>query len=253
MSPITDWESLAKENKEANKGFEPAPQGNYNLTITEVVTAVAKDSGNTKFDATMVIDSGPYKNKKVWHSFTVAKDSKKGLGIFFQNMNVFGMPIDFFNANTQDETIRQNLVGKRLSADLMIDTFNPDKPKNKVDKGWSIKAPTGPSELDLPAVAGVPGGAMTASPAAGPQYTAATPTPQAAPPTQYQAQPQSPPVYQQNPPEPVHQQDIDPWQTPQQPAQQQAPPQQYSQQAPPPPPPAGATWGAPPPPPPGLQ
>jgi hypothetical protein len=247
MSPITDWTALAADAKDASKGFEPAPDGNYNLTITEAVVTVAKDSGNTKFDTTMVIDAGPYKNKKVWHSFTVAKESKKALSIFFQNMNVFGMPIDFFGPQTQDEQIRQNLVGKRLSADLIVDTYNPDKPKNKIDKGWSIKAPTAPAEIDPMtannANSGIPGGApMAATNAA---YQAPAPVNE----NPWETPGQSTPAYQQPNVSPVQPQPM-----PTQHQQAPPPPQQYSQQAPPPPPPPpGANWGAPPAPPPGLS
>lgn len=226
MSPITDWEALAKDAKESNPSYEPAPEGNYNITITEVVKDIAKNSGNTKFSATMVIDSGPYKGKKLWHDFTVARENKRALGIFFQNMAVLGMPFEFFNANTPDEAIVANMVNKRISADLIVDTYNPDKPKNKIDKGWTIKSATAPSELDLPSAAGVPGGA-------GPAVNSAPP-PQ---PQQYQ-QPPVQPQYQQPPvQQPLAQTaDVDPWQTP----------------ASPPPPPSNSNWGAPPPPPPGL-
>ncbi len=251
MSPITDWTALAQEAKEADKGFTPAPEGTYNLTITEATVAIAKDSGNTKFDTTMVIDSGPEKNKKVWHTFTVAKDNKKALGIFFRNMAVFGMPIDFFGPNTQDEQIRQNLVGKRLSADLIIDTYNPDKPKNKIDKGWTIKSPTALAEIDplasTGANSGIPGGAPMAASNAAYQAPAQGPGPTYDDPWQTPGQTQ--PAYQQPNTPPVQAQPAPPQY---QQAPQAPPEQQYSQQAPPPPPP-GANWGAPPPPPPGLS
>lgn len=239
--PITDWEALAKDAKEANKGYEPAPEGNYNMTILEVKPDVSKE-GNQKFSATLQIDSGPYKGKKLWHDFVVARGNKRGLGIFFQNMAVFGMPFEFFNANTQDQAIVENLVNKRFSADLIVDTYNPEKPKNKIDKGWTIHPATGPSELDLPSSGGVPGGANNYAPAPQMQqapppqqqaYTNAPPAPQ-----QYQQPAEPPSQYQETPPQ-VHQQSQygDPWQAPQAP----------------PPPPSNANWGAPPPPPPGLQ
>jgi hypothetical protein len=240
MSPITDWEALAKDAKSATTSYEPAPEGNYNLTITEAKVEVVPSSGNTKFATSMVIDSGPFKGKRVWHDFVVARENKKALSIFFGNMSVFGMPFEFFNANTPDESIVANMVNKRLSADLIVDRYNPEKPKNKIDKGWTIKAATGVSELDLPSAAGVPGGA-------GPAVTNAPPPQnnyQAAPPQQYQQQPpaqpqyqQPPQQYQEQPPATNMQPDVDPWQTP----------------SAPPPPPSNANWGAPPPPPPGLN
>lgn len=249
MSPITDWEALAKDAKESENKYEPAPQDNYNLTITEVVPAIAESSGNQKFTATMVIDSGPFKGKKLWHDFTVAKGSKNGLRIFFQNMATLGMPFDYFNANTQNEEIVGNMLNKRVSADVIVDTYNPEKPKNKIDKGWTIAAPKGPSELDLPSAAGVPGGASNAAPpppqqnyqqAPPPQYQQGPPQYQQAPPAQQQ-QPvyqQPPQQYQEQPARTLNQtEDVDPWQTP----------------SSPPPPPSNANWGAPPPPPPGLH
>lgn len=239
MSPVTDWASLAKDAKESNNKYEPAPEGNYNLIITEVKPDIAKESGNQKFSATMVIDSGPFKGKKLWHDFVVAKSSKNGLRIFFQNMAVFGMPFDYFGPNTTNEEIVANLVNKRLSADVIVDTYNPDKPKNKIGAGWTIKEATGPSELDLPSVVGVPGGATNEAPPPPPQPNQY----QQAPPPQYQQQaPPAPPQYQQQvpqhqPQQPLNQaEDVDPWQTP----------------SSPPPPPPGAGYGAPPPPPPGL-
>lgn len=242
MSPVTDWEALAKDAKESNNKYEPAPEGNYNLIITEVKPDIAKESGNQKFSATMVIDSGPFKGKKLWHDFVVAKSSKNGLRIFFQNMAIFGMPFDYFGPNTTNEEIVSNLLNKRLSADVIVDTYNPDKPKNKIDKGWTIKEPTAPAELDVSvssAPSGIPGGAVNEAPPPPQQYQQAPPPPQ-------QPQYQQPPVNQQY---------------------QQAPQQQtYQNQAPPPPqqhedpwqppvvaPPAGSNWGAPPPPPPGLH
>lgn len=246
MSPITNWGQLAEESKKDVSKFEPAPEGNYNMTVTEASKTVAKDSGNTKFDVTLVIDSGPCKGKKLWHSFTVATDNKKAMGIFFRNMEVFGMPFDFFNANTSDESIVQNILGKRISADLVVDNYNPDKPKNKIDKGWTIKNATGPAELDVNASggSGVPGGAYTNG--APPVQTL-----QQAPPIQQVVTHPNPDINQQyNPPQYQEQ------------YQQQAPPPpaqanpntqyQQPQAAPPPPPPSGSGWGAPPPPPPGL-
>lgn len=242
MSPVTDWEALAKDAKEVETKFEPAPEGNYNLTITEVKPDISKE-GNQKFSATMVIDSGPYKGKKLWHDFTVARGNKRGLSIFFQNMAVLGMPFEFFNANTADEEVVNNMLHKRISADLLVDEYNPEKPKNKIDKGWSIKAPTGPSELDQPSAPGVPGGSSGYTTPPLQQPAPQAPQTQAytngAPPAQqYQQQapqPQAPSQYQPTPPQ-VQQQHEDPWQPPQ-----------------PPPPPANATWTTPPPAPPGLS
>src|SRR5215217_2723061 len=148
MSPITDWEALAKDAKDSENKYEPAPEGNYNLTVTEVKPDVSKE-GNQKFSATLVIDSGPFKGKKLWHDFVVARGSKNGLRIFFQNMALFGMPFDYFNQNTQDGEIVNNMLNKRISADIIVDKYNPEKPKNKIDKGWTIHEAKGPSELDL--------------------------------------------------------------------------------------------------------
>ena len=236
MSPITDWEALAKDAKSATTSYEPAPEGNYNLTVTEAKVEVVPSSGNTKFATSMVIDSGPFKGKRVWHDFVVARENKKALSIFFGNMSVFGMPFEFFDANTPDEAIVANILNKRISADLIVDTYNPEKPKNKIDKGWTIHAAKGPSELDLPAVAGVPGGANSAPPPVQQQYQ----QPAAytnAPPQQPQYTQQPPQTYQEQPPVVYTQPIEDPWQTP----------------TAPPPPPSNANWGAPPPPPPGLS
>lgn len=241
MSPITDWEALTKDAKEASKGFVPAPEGTYNLTITEVVPDIAKNSGNQKFSATMVIDSGEYKGKKLWHDFTITRENKRGLNIFFQNMAVLGMPFEFFNASTTNESIVANMVNKRISADVIVDEYNPEKPKNKIDKGWTIKAPTGPAELDLlnsGTNSGVPGGATMAAPPTQPtSYTNGAPT------VPQQQAPVTPPQQQQQ-------------YVPQQPVPQQQP-QPSTQEdpwaAPPPPPPSNANWAAPPPPPPGFQ
>lgn len=239
--PITDWEALAKDAKEVSKGFTPAPADNYNMTIIEAKPDIAKNSGNQKFSATLVIDAGPYKGKRLWHDFTVTRDNKRGLSIFFQNMAVLGMPFEFFNANTADEAVVQNMVGKRISADLIVDEYDPQKPKNKIDKGWTIKAPTGPAELDVSTLgtgnnnnSGVPGGANNFTPPPA-QYQQPTQPAQTngAPPPQYAAPPTPPQQYQAGPPPQVNE---DPWQTP-----QQAPP-----------PPSNASWGAPPPAPPGL-
>lgn len=232
MSPLTDWGSLAKNAKDTNQGFEPAPDGNYDLTIT-AVEIKKSGAGNKKFATTCVIDSGQFKNKKVWHDFVVAE---KSLRIFFENMAVFGMPYEFFNSQTQDEEVVANLLNKRFSADLVTDEWEGKK-KNKVGAGWTIKAPKTVSELGNSS-AGVPGGATVsneAPPAPTYQQTAPAPAQQT-----YQA----PPVVQQ-PQAPAYQQPpaiVDPWQTP------PAGPA-FQQEAPPPPPP-GSTWGPPPPPPP---
>lgn len=224
MSPITDWQTLAKAGAEANKGFEPLPADTeFNFTITEAKVSFTKNTNKKQFETTAVVDSGQYKKRKVWNNFIISPESPNSLSIFFQNMAVFGMPIEFFGPGTQDEHIVANLLGARFSAKLTISEYGGKK-KNDIN-ALTIKAPTALSELEN-TNSDVPAGANMGMP------------------TQ-----QMPPM---TPQPPVG----DPWAITQQPVTYQpvaAPPTPNFQQGPPPPPPASAgNWGTPPPPPPGL-
>lgn len=186
MAPITNWDTLTASAETEKKGFDPIPDGPVTATITEASVQIAKSSGNKQFAVTTVIDSGEYKNRKVWHNFTIVPDKPKSLRIFFENMAVFGMPIDFFNANTDDNEVVHNLLGKRFEANVITEEYNGKKNNKYV--GYSFKEAGNvpdsvnegvPSFASAPPVAPAPTPVAAPAPAA-PNYSAA-PT-QVAPP-----------------------------------------------------------------------
>lgn len=179
MSPMLDWASLAETAKNTENSFDPAPAGKYTFTIDEAKADVSK-AGNKVFRITTHIDSGPQANKKVWHDLTLNQDpaKTKSLRIFFENMAVFGMPYEWFNASTTDEQIVANLVNKRFEADITIDEYQGKK-NNKIT-GYTIREA---STLPDSANEGVPsfGSAPAVDPWQAPPVAAA-PAVQQAPP-----------------------------------------------------------------------
>ena len=53
-------------------GFEPIEEGRYNLEVEDAQITKAS-TGTTMLNVTMTVTSDPYKNRKVWKSFSLDK------------------------------------------------------------------------------------------------------------------------------------------------------------------------------------
>jgi hypothetical protein len=163
------WADLAGQAEDA---LTPIPSGEYDAVVTKAEIKFAS-TGKKMFSISAKITSGPHINRIFWNNFTVSPDNPNAMLVFFRQMGVFGLPIEFFKSlpadGSGDGAIPQALMGKPFRARLSI-------------RSWQG---TDSNQLDavLPPNAGV---VAAPQPAVGPQPVVAQPqaqpvTPQAVP------------------------------------------------------------------------
>jgi hypothetical protein len=145
---VINWDDVDSEL--SGKKKEPLPKGVYNLIVdTAELTESPKGSKQIKF-VYKVIDS----NRLIWDNVTY-KDypgyvkpekakttpSKMGLARIRAFIEIAGLDLDTFKFNDC-----WKFVGTKFTANVDIDTYNPEKPKNKVTK---IEKPKGQAAAKL--------------------------------------------------------------------------------------------------------
>jgi len=53
------------------EGFDPIPEGLYNVVVDKVELTTTKESGNPMIKATLKVQDAPYKNRQVWDNFVL--------------------------------------------------------------------------------------------------------------------------------------------------------------------------------------
>ena len=89
-----NWGDLVKEAGDVG-GFDPLPDGDYDLTIVEA-QAKATQTGKTMFAIKAQVQTGAHAKRLVWDNLVVSTDNPAALGIFFRKMNSLGLGREFF-------------------------------------------------------------------------------------------------------------------------------------------------------------
>lgn len=134
-----DWTGVEAESS----GFEPLKEGHYNLTISEASYEVSP-KGATQIKLTYAVEGT---KRKIWDTLTI-KDYP-GYVVKKVAPSTIGKGrlkslLGFANIKPEDFKFSQvfALVGTKFSGKVVIDTYNPDKPKNKVSSISAYKEPT---------------------------------------------------------------------------------------------------------------
>ena len=119
-----NWADLIKDAA-ANGGgsFEPLPDGDYDLKITEASHTVTQ-TGKVMFKTTNTVQTGPHANRKVWDNLVVSPDSPGALGYFFRKMKALGLGTEFFASQPTEDQIAQNLLNKSFRGKLTTSEYN---------------------------------------------------------------------------------------------------------------------------------
>ncbi len=200
MTNSVNWADVIEEAKSGGGGFEPVPDGDYDLLITGATASLTQNQ-KPMFTIETTIQGGPSNGRKIWDRLIVSADNGKAMGFFFSKMAAIGLPVEFFKTQPSDDAIVQQLLNNRhFRAQVGKNNYNPQKPGNEIKKyypasGGPSFAPSAPA----PAQGGFPpppAAAPQVAPAVQQQYAAPPAAPPvAAPPAYAPPAPAAPPAY----------------------------------------------------------
>ena len=216
MSNSVNWSDVIEEAKSGGGGFEPIPDGDYDLLITGA-TASLTQSEKPMYTIETTVQGGPSNGRKIWDRLIVSADNGRAMGFFFRKMKAIGLPIEFFQGQPTDEQITQALMHRTFRAKVVKSSYN-GKDGNEIKEYYTATsgqpsyagaAPTAPVQGGFPPP---PAAAPQVAPAAAPPQFAAPAAPPVAPPAQSQigvnapsqiGQPPAPPAAPAYPAPPV--------------------------------------------------
>jgi hypothetical protein len=113
-----NWNDLIKDAGDAaNTSYEPLPDGDYELVITEATASVAQ-SGKAMFKVKAQVQSGPHAKRLVWDNLVVSPENATALGIFFRKMSALGLSREFFTQNPSNAQIEQAMLNRPFRAQI---------------------------------------------------------------------------------------------------------------------------------------
>lgn len=202
--PIRSWGDLLNDAGGAGNSFEPLPSGDYDFVISQADVAQTQNS-KTMYKVRCKVESGPHKDRLVFHQFVISPENPNALAMFFRQMNVLGLNRDYFSGNPSDHQVAESLVGKRFRGQVAIKSWQ-GQDRNEIKQFYTAtsgalgngSALPGPGAVPAPA----PAPAAAPAPAPAPAYAApAAPAP--APVPEAPAAAVAPPPVQQPTPPPV--------------------------------------------------
>jgi hypothetical protein len=173
---------------EAGEASGPLTPSDYDFVIQDA-NYKPTSTGKDMFVIKAVVESGPSKNKAVWHNFVVSPESPAAMEVFFRQMNVLGMGKDFWRRDPTNEQIVNGLKGRRFCGSVEVRPYNGvDRNDIKVIKppkgaaGGSTPPPPPPPPAPAPVAAATPPPPPApAPPAPAPAPVAEAPAPVPAP------------------------------------------------------------------------
>ena len=114
-----------------NDGFDALPEGRYNLVVEAAEQKIAKSSQRPMIEVTFRVIDGKYKNRKLWHNFSLTEKA----AIFLYNfLKATGSSlIDEEDVNTK--TIIEHITGRYVTAWTQPGKTPSGAPKNEL-KNW---------------------------------------------------------------------------------------------------------------------
>ncbi len=173
-----NWGDLISEAGDV--GYEPLPDGDYDLKIVEANAKVTQ-TGKTMFAVKAQVTTGAHAKRLVWDNLVVSTDNPNALAIFFRKMGALGLGRDFFSTNPSNAQIEQALVDRPFRGQVGSRTWQGQK-KNEIKAYYSANPANAVAASAPPAAAAAPPAAAPAPPTApAPAPAAPVAAPEAAP------------------------------------------------------------------------
>ena len=131
-----NWGDLIKEAGDTAGGFDPLPDGDYDLQIVEATAAVSQ-SGKTMFKVKAQVQTGAHAKRLVWDNLVVSTDNPTALGIFFRKMNALGLGREFFATSPTNAQIEAAMKSKFFRAQVGSRTWQGQK-KNEIKAYYTV-------------------------------------------------------------------------------------------------------------------
>lgn len=171
-----NWGALKKTAEDATR---PLPNDWYVVSVVKAEAKVAS-TGSNMISATLEVQEGPHKTRRLFTNFVLSLENSFALGIFFRNMSAFGLDDAFFASITEYpieqgmEIIAQNLLHRPVRVNVGIRKWQ-GQDRNECTEFAVIPGggPVAPGTVSGPAF--VPAG-PTATPASTPTSTPTSPT-----------------------------------------------------------------------------
>lgn len=147
--PLKSWKDMVEDSAATEKPkYDLLEDGTYDFVIE---SAEHRKSSTDKdgYNISTVVESGPYKGRKVFDTFWISPESSVSMGIFFRQMNEIGLDQDFWRSEPDDDQICAALTGKRFKGTTKKDTHN-NKTNNRF-RGFAKASPQ--SVVDTSAIA----------------------------------------------------------------------------------------------------
>jgi len=87
MGQINWSELMQKAGPLVDEVYEPLPEGDYDLKISEASTKTTS-TGKTMYSVKCQVQGGAYANRLVWDNLVISPESEKAMRIFFSQMRV---------------------------------------------------------------------------------------------------------------------------------------------------------------------
>jgi len=170
-----NWGDLVKDAGEVSAGYDPLPDGDYDLVVVEA-TAKVSQSGKTMFAVKAQVQNGAHAKRLVWDNLVVTPDNSAALGMFFRKMHALGLGREFFSTNPSNAQIEQAIRGRAFRAQVSSRTWQGQK-KNEIKQYY----PGVTAAASTPAPAAAPAPAPAPAPAVAPVAAAPVAAPPASP------------------------------------------------------------------------
>lgn len=111
--------------------FEPLPDGTYDFFV-EKAEHRKSQKGKDGYNITAVVETGPYKKRKVFETFWISPESNAAMGIFFRQMGNLGLGNAFWDSEPDDNDIVNALQGKRFQGTVTTEEYQ-NKKNNRIN------------------------------------------------------------------------------------------------------------------------
>lgn len=185
--PLKSWKDMRNAAETEAPSFEPLPDGTYDFVIEKAEHRTSQ-KGKDGYNITAVVETGPYKKRKVFETFWISPESNAAMGIFFRQMGNLGLDNKFWDQEPNDDDIVNALAGKRFQGTVTTEEYQSKKsnringvnpPLNRsaveFDGGAVTQAAASVAALSTPSTPSTP--TVTATPTADVQAAEVLPSP----------------------------------------------------------------------------
>lgn len=140
--------------KDNVKSFDPVPEGEYLLSISNVTPGTTK-TGRKKLDLELTIDEGEFLGRKLWNTLVFIPKGENGHGLMVQTLKAFGL---MSGEDNKVSLSYEDFKNRTARARVIIDVYEGKKSNKVKTGGWITNeepAPANtPAKAKQPAAAG---------------------------------------------------------------------------------------------------